>query len=111
MTLARDSKIVMQKLETLADEREEIKDMIDNRLTQILMAVNKTTSGDITPTIRNTPSRPTKMSRATTSTDPRSEPMNIDHPNQADGSLHNNPTASHATHQKGDSFALAGASK
>ena len=103
--------IVMKKLEDLADEREEIKSMIDNRMTQILMAVQNTSSGDTTPTISNTPHWSTKMSRATPSPDPQPEPMSIDHPIQADGSLINNPPASHATHQRGDSFALAGASK
>jgi hypothetical protein len=99
--------IVMTKLEESVDEREEIKNMMK----QILMAVRPTSSGDITPTIGNTPRRPTKMSRAMPSSDPRLEPMNIDHPNQADGSLTNNPPASHATHQRSDSFASAGASK
>ena len=103
--------IVMKKLEDLADKREEIKAMIDDQMTQILKAVCTTSSGDSTPTIGNTPCWPMKMSRATPSPDPRMEPMNIDHPNQADGSLINNPPASHATHQRSDSFASAGTSK
>ena len=102
--------IVMKKLEDLADKREEIKSMIDDRMTQILKAVQNTSSGDTTPTIGNTPHWPTKMSCATPSPDPRPEPMSIDHPIQANRSLINNPSASHATHQRGDSFALASAS-
>ena len=103
--------MVMNKIETLVVDRNEMNTMIEEQMTQILQAINGTNSGDITPTIGNTPRRPTKMSRATPSPDPRLEPMNIDHPNQADGSLINNPPASHATHQRSDSFASAGASK
>ena len=103
--------IVMKKLEDLADEHEEIKSMIDDRMTQILKAVQNTSSGNTTPTIGNTPHRPMKMSCATPSPDPRPEPMSINHPIQANGSLINNPPASHATHQRGDSIALASASK
>ena len=103
--------IVMKKLEDLADEHEEIKAMIDDQMTQILMAVCTTSSGDTTPTIGNTPHWPMKMSCTTPSPDPRMEPISIDHPNQADRSLINNPPASHATHQRGDSFVLASASK
>ena len=103
--------IVMKKLEDLADEREEIKDMIDDQMQQILTAVHNTSTGDITPTIRNTPRRPSKMSHMTPSPDPSMDPMNIDQPSQADRSLINNPPASHATHQKSASYALAGASK
>ena len=77
--------IVMKKLEDLADECEEIKAMIDDQMTQVLMAVCTTSSGDTTPTIGNTPCRPTKMSHATPSPDPRPEPMSINQPNQADG--------------------------
>ena len=101
----------MKKLEDLADEHEEIKSMINDKMTQILKAVQNTSSGNTTPTIGNSPHRPTEMSCTTPSPDPRPEPMSIDHPIQADGSLINNPPASHATHQRGDSFALAGASK
>ena len=103
--------IVMKKLEELVDECMETKSMIDDRMTQNLMAIHNTSSGNITPTIGNTPHWPQKMSRATPSPDPRPEPMSIDHPIQADGSLINNPPASHATHQRGDSYASASASK
>ena len=104
--------IVMKKLEDLADEHEEIKAMINNQMIQILKAVCTMSSGNTTPTtIGNTPCWPTKMSHATPSPDPRPEPMSINHPNQANGSLINNPPASHTTHQRGDSFVLASASK
>ena len=103
--------IVMKKLEDLADKREEIKAMIDDRMTWILKAIRNTSSGDITPTIGNIPQWPMKISCPTPSPDPRPEPMSIDHPIQANGSLINNPPASHATHQRGDSFVSAGASK
>ena len=103
--------IVMQKLEELVDEREEIKSLINVKMTQILKAVQHPNSGDITPTIGNTPHRPHKISCTTPSPDPRSKPMSIDHPTQADGSLINNPTASHAKHQTGDSIASASMSK
>ena len=103
--------VVMQKLKESVDERAVIKSMIEDKMTQILKAVQPTTSGNITPTIGNTPHQPQKISRAMPSPDPRPEPMSINHLNQADGSLINNPTASHAKHQLGDSIALAGASK
>ena len=103
--------IVMKKLEGLVEERKAIKDMIDNWMTQILKAVCTPSSGDSTPTTGNTPHRPMKMSCATPSPDPKPEPMSIDHLNQANGSLTNHPPASHATHQRSDSFASAGATK
>ena len=103
--------IIRKKLEDLADKCEEIKSMINDQMTQILKAVHNTSSGDTTPTIGNTPYWPMKMSHATPSHVPRPEPMSINHPNQDDGSLINNPPASHTTHQRGDSFVSASASK
>ena len=103
--------VVMQKLEELVDECEEIKSMIEDKMTQILKAIQHTASGDITPTISNTPHRPQKISCAMPSPDPRPQPMSIDHPTQANGSLINSLIASHTKHQPGDSIALASMSK
>ena len=54
--------VVIQKLKELVVEHEEIKSMIKDKMTQILKAIQHPTSGDITPTIGNTPHWPQKIS-------------------------------------------------
>ena len=54
--------VVMQKLEELVVECKEIKSMIKDKMTQILKAIQHPTSGDINPTIGNTPHQPQKIS-------------------------------------------------
>jgi hypothetical protein len=103
--------MVMQKIDDLVVDRNEMKTMVEDKMQQILLAIQHKTTGDITPTMGNTPSRPQKTLRATPSPDTNPDHMNIDHDNQADGSLSHNPTASHANHNSNGFLASAGATK
>ena len=104
--------MVMHKIEELVVDRNEMNIMIEDRMNQILQAITSNQSGDITPTIGNTPQRPHKTARSTPSPEPTPTPMNIDNDHQADGSLHQNPPARHAHHNYNDgTHASAGAHK
>ena len=103
--------MVMNKIETLVVDRNEMNTMIKERMNQILQAINGNNSGDTTPTISNTPTRPHKMACPTPSPAPTTTPMNIDQTTQANGSLPTNPSASHANHTYDGSNVLAGAYK
>ena len=101
----------MEKIEELVIDCMELQAMIEDKMSQLLQAINNTQAGNITPTTGNTPHCPHKALCTMPSPDPKLEPIHIDHIPQADGSLINNPTASHANHNKDGSIASAGASK
>ena len=102
--------VVMDKIEELVLDHMELKAMIEDKLFHILQAINSKQARNITPTTGNTPHHPHKVLCTMPSPDPNMTPMHINHIQQADGSLINNPTASHANHNNDGSIALAGAS-
>ena len=85
--------------------------MVEDKMQQILIAIQHKMPGDITPTMGNIPRQPHKTLHTTPSPDTNPDHMNINQANQADGSLSNNPTASHANHNNDGFIALAGANK
>ena len=104
--------MVMHKIEDLVVNRNEMNVMIEARMTQILQAINGNNSGDTTPMIGNTtPQHPHKTARPMLSPASNMTPMNIDQPTQADGSLNQNPPASHANHTYDGSNASASVTK
>ena len=52
--------MVMNKIKNLIIDRNKMNTMIEERMNQILQAINGNNSGDNTPTIGNTPTRPTR---------------------------------------------------
>ena len=103
--------MVMNKMEALVIDHNEMNTMIEERMNQILQAINGTNSGDITPTISNTQQHPHKMACPTLSPAPTTTAMNINQSTQANRSLPTNPPASHTNHTYDGSNALAGAYK
>ena len=103
--------MVMQKIVDLVVDWNEMKTMVEDKMQQILTAIQQKTPGDITPTMGNTPRRPQKTLRATPSPESKPDHMNIDQITQADGSLSINPTASYTSHKNDGFIASAGMHK
>ena len=104
--------VVMHKIEELVVDCMEMQTMIEDCMEQILQAIQNKSSGKTTPTIGNSTSQCKKILFCTMpSPDPTPEPMNIKKPNQTDGSLPTNPSASHANHTNDGYTASAGVSK
>ena len=103
--------VVMDKIEELVLDCTEHKAVIEDKMSHILQAIHNKQASDITPTTGNTPHRPNKVLRATPSPDTNMATMHINPIQQANGSLINNPTASHANHNSDGSFVSASTSK
>ena len=103
--------MVMHKIEELVVDRTEMQMMIKEKMHIILQAIQVKNNGYSTPKIGNTPQCPHKTPHMTPNHDPCLVPMNINQHIQADRSLPNNPTASHANHNNDGSQALAGVTK